>query len=50
VTDIETATQHLSAAGTRLLGPILRETWGDLTVFEDPDGNVLKLMQPNVSR
>lgn len=44
-TDIDADTARLAEIGARVLGR-LDEDWGRLTVFEDPDGNVLKLMQP----
>jgi predicted enzyme related to lactoylglutathione lyase len=49
VSDVDAAAAHLTASGTRLLGPIMREAWGQLLTFEDPDGNVLKLMKPGSS-
>jgi len=30
----------------RFIGSIARADWGAVIAFEDPDGNVLKLMQP----
>lgn len=44
-TDIVTDTNRLRTAGARILGE-LDEAWGKLVVFEDTEGNVLKLMQP----
>ncbi|HYE78398.1 MAG TPA: VOC family protein [bacterium] len=44
--DIEAAVARLRAAGVPLLGDVMREEWGSIAVFEDPDGNVLKVMQP----
>lgn len=38
--------ERFSEAGVTFLGPIAWEPWGSLAVFTDPDGNVLKLMQP----
>lgn len=46
VANIEEAAARLRAAGVTFLGPISRNAWGSLVSFEDPDGNVLKLMQP----
>jgi predicted enzyme related to lactoylglutathione lyase len=46
VDDIRVATKALEARGVTLLGPIQHAPWGSLVAFEDPDGNVLKLMQP----
>ena len=43
--DLATDTARLREAGARILGQ-LAEPWGRLTVFEDPEGNVLKLMAP----
>jgi predicted enzyme related to lactoylglutathione lyase len=44
-TDILADRRGLEAAGTTILGEI-DAPWGHLLIFEDPDGNVLKLMQP----
>jgi len=44
-TDIETDVEYLRKNGV----PIVRRSdndWGRLAVFRDPDGNLLKLMQP----
>lgn len=38
--------KKLKAVGTKILGE-LDEPWGKLVVFEDTEGNVLKLMQPS---
>ncbi len=46
VADIRAAAEGLRAAGAKLLGEIEDAPWGSLVAFEDPDGNVLKLMQP----
>ena len=46
VADIEAALAALAAAGVEVRGGIARNPWGALLVFEDPDGNVLKLMEP----
>jgi predicted enzyme related to lactoylglutathione lyase len=46
VDDLKTAVATLRARGV----PILEERydpWGSLATFTDPDGNVLKLMQPS---
>ena len=45
VTDIEKAQATLQLAGVKFLAGVTRNPWGSLAVFEDPDGNVLKLMQ-----
>ncbi|MFT4624738.1 MAG: putative enzyme related to lactoylglutathione lyase [Myxococcota bacterium] len=44
--DIDADVAHLTAAGVHLLGPVSRHPWGALVPLEDPDGNVIKLMQP----
>jgi predicted enzyme related to lactoylglutathione lyase len=46
VADIDAAVAHLEAAGVEFLGEIARSPWGSTVAFLDPDGNVLKLMQP----
>lgn len=43
--DIEEDTRSLMTHGVHIVGR-LDEEWGKLTVFKDPDGNILKLMQP----
>lgn len=43
--DIVDDTQRLITHGVEIVGQ-LDEEWGTLTVFKDPDGNILKLMQP----
>lgn len=45
-TGIDEDVDRLREAGVRFLGPIHRADWGAVVAFEDPDGNVLKLMQP----
>jgi len=45
VADAAAARAQLEAAGAVILGE-LDAAWGHMVVFEDPDGNVLKLMQP----
>lgn len=45
-TNIDEDVDRLRAAGVRFLGQIYRAEWGAVIAFEDPDGNVLKLMQP----
>jgi predicted enzyme related to lactoylglutathione lyase len=44
-TDAERDAQTLEKSGARILG-MSDEPWGKMVVFEDPDGNVLKLMEP----
>ncbi|MCG3153123.1 MAG: hypothetical protein GEEBNDBF_02433 [bacterium] len=44
--DIATTVATLSAAGVTFLGPLAHEPWGSLATLQDPDGNLLKLMQP----
>ena len=41
--DIAGDRKKLEALGTKILGET-NEEWGHMLVFEDPDGNVLKLM------
>lgn len=45
VSEIGDEYDRLKAAGVKLLGRI-EAAWGKVVVFEDPDGNVLKLMEP----
>jgi predicted enzyme related to lactoylglutathione lyase len=44
-TDIAADRRRLEAAGAKILGEA-NPHWGHMLVFEDPDGNVLKLMKP----
>jgi predicted enzyme related to lactoylglutathione lyase len=44
-TDIAADRKTIEKAGCPVLGEF-DEPWGHLLVFEDPDGNVLKLMKP----
>lgn len=46
VTDVEEVAAKLRDAGVRVLGAVSHAPWGSLVSFADPDGNVLKLMQP----
>jgi len=46
VADIRAEVARLRAAGVKFLGEIYDADWGSSVAFEDPDGNVLKLMQP----
>ena len=46
-TNLHQDTLRLKKSGATILGES-DEIWGKLTVFEDPDGNVLKLMEPPV--
>ncbi len=46
VDDLAAEVQRLKQAGVRFLGEIVTAEWGSVIAFEDPDGNVLKLMQP----
>ncbi len=46
VDDIRAEVVRLRAAGVKFLGEIADEYFGRIVAFEDPDGNVLKLMQP----
>ncbi len=45
VDDLVAAAARLEAHGAKILGR-LDFPWGCFVVFEDPDGNVLKLMRP----
>ena len=45
-TKINEDVDRLRSVGVRFLGDITRADWGAVAAFEDPDGNVLKLMQP----
>lgn len=45
-TNIDEDVARLRTVGVRFLGSIHRADWGAVIAFEDPDGNVLKLMQP----
>jgi predicted enzyme related to lactoylglutathione lyase len=44
-TDIAADRARIERAGAKILGAA-DEPWGEMLVFEDPDGNVLKLMKP----
>ena len=44
-TDIKADRQKLENAGAKILGET-DQAWGHMLIFEDPDGNVLKLMNP----
>ena len=44
-TDVPADRMQLEKSGAKILGEF-DEPWGHLLVFEDPDGNVLKLMKP----
>ncbi len=46
VDDIRATVARLQAAGVKFLAPIYDASWGSVVAFEDPDGNVLKLMRP----
>lgn len=43
--DIIADRDRIRAAGGKILGEA-EQPWGHMLVFEDPDGNVLKLMKP----
>jgi catechol 2,3-dioxygenase-like lactoylglutathione lyase family enzyme len=45
VSDIFTAVDHYREQGVRFIGEIDSHPWGTGVCFEDPDGNVFKLMQ-----
>src|SRR5688572_16724481 len=44
-TDVAADRKRLEKSGAKILGEF-DEPWGHMLVFEDPDGNVLKLMKP----
>lgn len=46
VEDCHKAFEALKRRGVKFLSGVEEQPWGDLATFEDPDGNVLKLMQP----
>jgi predicted enzyme related to lactoylglutathione lyase len=46
VDDVRAEVDRLSRSGVQFLAPVADHPWGSLAVFVDPDGNVLKLMQP----
>jgi predicted enzyme related to lactoylglutathione lyase len=48
VDDLSAEVERLQRAGVQFLGPPSHNPWGSLAVFQDPDGNILKLMQPPV--
>lgn len=45
VDDLDAARERLEQGGVEILGAS-DNPWGRILVFEDPDGNVLKLMEP----
>ena len=45
VDNAQVARSKLEAAGINILG-FSENPWGTIVIFEDPDGNVLKMMQP----
>lgn len=45
VADIDAAVARLRSHGVTVLGEISRNPWGDIAVFQDSEGNILKLMQ-----
>ncbi|TMI76128.1 MAG: hypothetical protein E6H05_04440 [Bacillati bacterium ANGP1] len=47
VSNLIAVVEDLRKAGIRFLGDITTKEWGSIVAFEDPDGNVLKLMQPS---
>jgi predicted enzyme related to lactoylglutathione lyase len=48
VDDIRATVRELESRGVRVLGEVTDNPWGSLATIEDPDGNVLKMMQPPV--
>jgi predicted enzyme related to lactoylglutathione lyase len=45
-TDLRADVKRLREKGVKFIGEIGDYPWGSLVVFEDSEGNVLKLMQP----
>ena len=45
VKDLDVVAKDLKDRDVKLLSEITRNPWGNLLTIEDPDGNVLKLMQ-----
>ncbi|HTE04195.1 MAG TPA: VOC family protein [bacterium] len=45
VSNLIATVEDLRKAGVKFLGDVITEDWGSIVAFEDPDGNVLKLMQ-----
>jgi predicted enzyme related to lactoylglutathione lyase len=39
----------LQSTGVKLVGKLLEESWGSVVAFEDPDGNILKVMEPKIT-
>jgi predicted enzyme related to lactoylglutathione lyase len=46
VDDVRAESERLIGHGVRFLAPVSEFPWGTLGAFFDPDGNVVKLMQP----
>lgn len=46
VDDIDAVVARLREDEVAFLGEVVRNPWGATVAFVDPDGNVLKLMQP----
>ena len=46
VDDRDAAVARMKERDVKFLAETIDEPWGKLAVFTDPDGNVLKLMQP----
>jgi|DewCreStandDraft_5_1066085.scaffolds.fasta_scaffold00440_61 predicted enzyme related to lactoylglutathione lyase len=46
VRDIRREVERLQRAGVNFMGELLDEPFGILGAFKDPDGNVIKLMEP----
>ncbi len=49
VSNIHAAVARLQSAGAKLVGKVREESWGSIVAFEDPDGNILKLMEPKIT-
>jgi catechol 2,3-dioxygenase-like lactoylglutathione lyase family enzyme len=46
VDNLRDEVERLTRGGVHFLGSLSENPWGSLAVFLDPDGNVIKLMQP----
>ncbi len=49
VSNIHAAVDRLQSAGVKFVGKLLEESWGSVAAFEDPDGNILKVMEPKIA-
>jgi catechol 2,3-dioxygenase-like lactoylglutathione lyase family enzyme len=48
VSDAHKVYEELRQKGVTFLSGVHELPWGDVAVFEDPDGNVLKIMRPRI--